>query len=751
MKVRTGSSGSLAVCIALLASGAATAQEAGEEPDSSADSGAIEEIIVTATRREQSLQDVSLSISALGERQLENMGADSFVDYARAVPGVSFIDRGPGAGQVIVRGVTTQSVRFDTPRIKETVGIYIDEVPVSSARNYLDSHLFDVARVEVLRGPQGTLYGSGSMAGTVRVITNPPNPQTVEGKVSARAVTQDDGDPGYAVNAVLNLPVIEGESAVRITAFHDLAGGFIDNLQLGKDAVNETTIQGGRIAYRHHFSERFEATATASFQDMETDAPQSGTGVWRVHQAPLDSRRDEQVRFVDEYVSDEWSLFSLELRYDFGGAELLSSTSYLDRQNDTFQDLTSATHHFFGLYLDTWILDAVTVENVTQEFRLTSSGEGRLQWLLGAYYQDGDKLHDELIFAPGFDAATGLPAAWFGAETDVLVTFITNFDEQQTAVYGELSYQFTDRLEGTVGARWFDVEQETLISATGLYAGSAFAEPGATAEDGVHPKFLLSFQANEDQLFFAQAARGFRLGGAGDPVPYGPCQSDFDALGVTQAPGNFDSEFVWDYELGAKTTWNDGRLTLNATLYRIDWEDIQTTRNLACGWFFTENTGEARTQGLELELVARPTPNLELLFSASYNSAEITKDLEQQNAKSGDELPWSPDLTAFASVRYQFPERNGRSWYLQADVSHTGSTSNTLNPNALSAAKVPAYNLVNLHFGVQTERWEAEVFALNASNEETWFDQWRGGGWIEEDRIWINAPRQVGVTVRTHW
>ena len=721
--------------------------QAADSTESAADA-VIEEILVTALRREQSLQASAVSISAFSGENLENMGAKSFIDYARSVPSLSFIDFGPGQVQIIMRGVTTGSVRQDLPKVKEAVGIYIDEVPVSTARNAMDPNLFDIERIEVLRGPQGTLYGSGSLAGTVRVITNKPDAERFDFKASATIAAQDEGDETYSVNGMVNIPVVEGQSALRIVGYYNALSGFIDNVARSDENVDEVRMWGVRVAYSHQFTDRFGALAKVFYQELDTDGLPVHTGNTATSNDPrYDIGEFEQYSPAGAGVKDRFTIYNLEFDYDFEWGNLVSSTSYLDRQHEDHLDVSWLAPLFFGVDLLVPAVDAPDIESFAQEFRLTSAGDGRLNWVVGAYYNHVDKHAFEEATSPGFDDATGLPSSLFGAPPDTLVTYIVDFEEEQIAVYGEIGYGLTDRWTATVGARWFDVTQDTTSYFDGILNGGVDVFTGQAGESDVHPKFQLAYQATDDALLYAVASKGFRLGGTNDPVPQGPCGEFLAELGLSTTPPSYDSESVWNYELGAKTGWLDQRLTINASVYQIDWTEIQGTRSLGCLFTFIENGGEAQSRGVELEVVSRPTPNLELSLSSSYTKAELTEDFTVFGVADGTPLPWAPEWSGYGAVTYHFPQSGEYAYYLRADASYTGSRWNTLvQQNNPGAREMSSYTLVNVRGGVEAEKWRVELFVTNLNNERAELT-YAASSLRGVESITLNRPRAIGLTV----
>lgn len=699
--------------------------------------GSLEEITVTAQKRSERLQDVPMSMQAYSGKQLEQMRADSFRDYALTIPGLSFVDQGPGQQQVTIRGLSsgTTVAAGDEPNNKETVGIYIDEVPVSANGFNPDLALFDVERVEVLRGPQGTLYGSGSMGGTVRTITRQPNLTRAENASRVLAGATSYGGFNGAASTMLNLPLVDDKFAVRFVGYYRNEDGFIDNVALGEKNVNDVETAGGRIAAKWKVDDDFSVLLKAFHQDTQLGGFQgSDQGYGDL----------EQYREVAEPLSDRFTLTNAELNYEQSWGSIVSSTSYLDRDLVDHPDLTYLVRSLepvIGITaVPTGAINSTRSRTFAQELRLATDATRRWSAIVGAFYTRQTKNYGQSLPAPGFDALNGDAAAGAGLP-DNLFSSELNFHERQVALFGEGSLRLTEKLTGTIGLRWFDVKQVFDTFSIGLLSANTTGET-ETKIDDVNPKFLLSYKASDDRLVYAQAAQGFRLGGANDLLPADICAADLAAIGLTEGPAGFENDTIWNYEIGAKTTWNERRLLVNTAVYHIDWSNIQTANALPCGFGFKENAGSAEVDGLELEVAAFPIEALELRLGAAYTRTRLTTEVLSLGAESGDRLPGVPEVTAALTARYALAACNTLTCHLQMTAQYVGDSYNTFESNAL-VSEQPAYSLGSVSFSVARDRWNLTLFVDNVTDERaTVFVNQR-----LNDRITRNRPRTAGAQI----
>ena len=668
----------------------------------------VDEIVVTAQKRAQPLQDVPLSISALTAEQIEKRGFDGFTDYARSVPGLTFVDRGSGRNKVTLRGVSTGvDQNHQSP-----VGIYIDETPVSFPNNEPDLRLYDVERIEVLRGPQGTLYGAGSMGGTIRMITARPKLDAFEASASGTLSTTRHGDESVALNGMLNLPIVSDKIALRSVVYYRRDGGYVDNAQLGKANVNDNETWGARFALKVAPTENFDATATVLLQRSDFGGTQE-----------IDPTLPglTQKRAVPELRSDDLSLYSLVLHYDFGGADLVSSSSYLDRRISDDRDVTA----FLGVPVPVWLNNVLPDKNFVQEIRLTSPGGGTVEWIAGLYYSRRKNSLYQLAWHGGL---FGIPTT-----TPLLDSDIRNVTTQYAA-FGELSVNLTEALKVTGGLRAFKVRERFSKVSDGIIAGGFSSDSGRSSESKINPKINISYKATADILLYAQAAQGFRVGGPNTTVP---------PLNGVAAPATFDSDSLWNYELGIKSDFLGGRATFNASLFYIDWSDIQVTVTRPDGFSYVANGNKAKSKGAEAELSLRPARGLEFGVTLAYTDAYLASDSVGGAGRKGDPIPavpkWSYDLFG----RYTWTLSNALSGFLQANLQHVGSSYNGFVSEVPAPDVQHGYKLANAKIGIETGGFDVSLFVNNIFDKraELYVDTTLG-----DRRMNVNRPRTFGIT-----
>lgn len=740
---------------------AAHAQEAGEAEraapvEEAGQRGQLDEIVVTAQKRAQKLQDVPLAISALDEGALERKGITNLTDAASSVPGLAVTNDGPGSTRVSLRGLSSTGANY---RQGATIGYYLDEIPVTLANNVfiaqIDPDLFDLARIEVLRGPQGTLYGSGSIGGTIRYLFNEPSTSRLEARVKATVGTVTHGGENWGLNALANIPVLDDAIAVRVSGYARRDAGFIDlHLRDGsvdKD-VNDADTRGGRISVLLKPTESIEIlpifyynkTKFGSNSDYDSSFP------------GFEAHRD-----IPSNGSDEYKLYGLTARFDFDWAALTSVTSYYDRtysrREDYAQLITRVLRTSFppsGRFLEGVSYFDGTSRQFSQEVRLASQGSGPLTWLTGVYYSKARNTQFQVTDSRGFGAMTGGTFRGFDVSNDNLFTGLTVVRDQQAAIFGEFTYNITDSLAATVGGRAFHATQRTNRDLNGLLQGGTVIFELGTEASGFVPKFLLSFKPDRDRMFYLSATKGFRNGGTNSPVP-ATCAGDLAALGLTEPPQDFSSDTVWSYEAGAKTDWFDRKLRVNVAAYQINWSSVQQGAILpSCGFSFTGNGGKARSRGVELEATIVPAAGLELSANYGYIDATLQLNAPGLGAFRGDELLEVPTHSGNFSAQYTYELASGLETYLRADYSFRTKVRQSYN-RTVSAEFRPGYETVNARFGIKSGSWEASLFAQNLFDE-------RGYTFIETaSQVAVDGqnprkaisirPRTIGISVNTNF
>ena len=724
------------VSFLLIASGAISGTAAAQaDSQSDARRDAIDEIVVTATKRgEQSLQDMPLAITALTEEKLQIIGADDMLDYLGLAPGISYRLISATGSRDDIRGGRRLNIRGieSGPDGIPTVAFYLDDSPIP----VMDPKLFDIARVEVLRGPQGTLYGANSMGGTVRMVTNKPVIDLFEYKVDSTVGFTPEGGEIFNINGMLNVPVIEDRLALRGVLFNRYEGGFIDiveNPALFVDAVGTTRSMedqndqrsfGGRVALTWQPTDNLTVTPSVFYQDIRIDGTseyEPTTGDLQ-HQnchvcgqdlSPLPTPAEE-LR-VAEYQENDFTLFSLEIAYDFGNIELFSSTSLFDAKLFTVDDFSKGFARF-GFPGDPFVrgLQDIRTERFTQELRLTGPIGDKFNFIFGIFYMDEHR--DFLQDIPN-DGNQWCTVALCGAdlgETDSLFTGVEFHDDQNTAVFGEVTYSPNDAWDITAGLRWFDTEQDQLIEFDGFLNGGFLRVVGTAAADEISPKLQVAYHANDDVMYYGLVAKGFRPGGPTNLIPT-TCNADLALLGISEPLAQFEADTLWNYEVGVKSVFADNRLTVNATAFFMDWTDVQNGVRLACGFGFVGNVGAAESQGAELEFTAYPTDNFNFSGSIGYVDATFTETSNEVGVTKGDKITNTPEFTASLLAQYLFPVADEYQGYIQASYQYTDEI---LDPTTSRGTPVrPSFSTAGLRFGVQHENWEVVLFVDNLTDE----------------------------------
>ena len=761
--------------------------------DATAEETTGNDIVVTATKRDQTIQDVPFSINAQTAADIEKSGSNSLEDVARNVAGLSVQNLGPGQSQVSIRGVSAGQVVRDQPGVKEQVGVYLDESAISLSLFTPDLDLFDLNRVETLRGPQGTLFGSGSVGGTIRYITNQPRLGVTEGAVEANLNLVDGDDIGGHLKGAVNVPLGEN-AALRAVGYFTRYGGFINAMGPagGKD-VNDGERYGGRVAITFEPSPGFRITPRVVYQKVESDGF-NRQEIYNLYanqftttrpQVTFDER--EQYLLLREGFTDETILADLNVTVPLGEfAQLTSVTSYINRDILVSRDASALSGSVSvdlgfpsaGVLLPSNLRDTTDLETWTQEVRLSSAAEGPFQWVLGGFYSKIDRVYRQRLPTPGYDVFTD---ARFGAGTSVAVAngFPLNspynadlpYDIKQVAVFGEASYDLTERLKATAGARYYDFKETRQFISGGLFSnGDRRADK--TSSNGVSPRFILSYEVSDDVTVNAQAAKGFRLGGVNDPLNIPLCTpADAALFGGFQ---DYKDETLWNYEVGVKA---QGRgFTFNAAGFRNEIKNLQVTLDAgSCSSRIVFNTDKAHSMGFEAEIGFQPADGLDLSIAGSVIEAEFDSTLPGAFAaatgiRNGNRLPSVPKFQIAATGSYEWPVSDTAKAFINASAQHVGTrytqpADQENNPRTFthglpfggapaSAAttvdlKLPDYQLVNLSAGVKFDSGlslTAYVNNLFDENPLLSFDRERGG----RARLGfsVGQPRTFGMTVR---
>lgn len=695
----------------------------------------IEEIVVTATKRGlQSAQNVAISISAFSEEFLRDRRVDDFSDYALLVPGLSFEDAGPGDKTFIIRGANSTGTGV------ATVGVYIDEMLISGDLRQPDFKLFDIQRIEVLRGPQGTLYGDGSLTGTIRIITNQADAAGFSALVDGAVSTTRHGEENFEGNAMINIPLVDDQLALRAVAYTRDMGGFIDNVRLGNDNVNAEDTQGYRVALGYYPSDSMRITATAMHQDTDLD----GRFIFTTADGTLGDFNTDQ--FVIDGLDDQMDLYNLTLVKEFAKGTVTASSSYFDRTVSDDFDSTPFNLQF-GEFLFLNILGLPTINGVTNqtdtteawttEIRFASNLGGRTDFVAGVFYQDLKTTFDTLVVSTRDDGTRFVPLLPIFGE------FLAN-ETEKVALFGEVSFQFTDKWSGLVGLRWFNADQKNDRANTFPFGG--FNPPSIeptikTSEDTVTPKIQLSYQVSDEAMIFATAAQGFRVGGSNqNPIFPLPPENQ-----------QFQSDSLWNYEIGTKTRWLNDRLQVNGGVYVLIWSDIQVSdfTDDANSFSFISNAGKARSLGFELEVAARPTARLDLTATLSYTNSELTQDQPTANfgfgGRDGDKFPNVPAWQGSLTSRYTWPINAALHGFVSADFAYVDGSGTQFNPSSPIYNIKDSYTVSDAKIGIRGERWTAQIFIDNVFDKLAQVNIIEQASNLTPRAIVPNRPRTVGL------
>ncbi len=766
------------------------------------------EIVVTATKRNETIQNVPFSIAAVTAADIQKTGATNIEDIARNVAGLTVQNLGPGQSQVSVRGVSAGQIVRDQPGVKEQVGVYLDESVVSLSLFTPDFDLFDLNRVETLRGPQGTLFGSGSVGGTVRYITNQPKLGVTEGAVEAGINAFDGGSLGYGAKGAVNVPMGE-KAALRLVGYGEKFGGFIDAIGPagGKD-VNDGRRYGGRFSPLREPTDGIRITPRVIYQDVQANGFNRAER-YNLYYNPLISAaqalpENTQYLLLREQFRDKTTLADLNISVDLGGTvQMTSVTSYINRDILVSRDASALTGSVYvsfagaaaaaagGARLPSNLLDTTKLKQWTQELRLASTGNGPLQWVLGGFYSKVDRTYAQRLPTPGSDAfgqiflnaaAGGLPisATYNGFPANSPYNADIPYDIKQVAVFGEASYEM-GQFKLTAGGRYYDFSETRDFISGGIFANGDTFRGDKTSSNGFTPRVILSYKASEDVSLNLQASKGFRLGGVNDPLNIPLCSGGATGPDARTYGGrpNYKDETLWNYEAGLKASTNG--ITLNAAVFYNDIRNLQVTADAgSCSSRVVFNVPKAHSAGVEVEIGLKPAPGFEFSLNGSVIDSKFDSSVKDAGGaviagmRDGNRLPTVPKFQVAANASYVTAVGDGLDWSINGSFQHvgnrytqpgdqepgTGTFTNSLffNPTTFAFGSgsynfgsylLPSYNLVNLSTGLDWDSGLSVTAYVNNLFNETpllSLDRERGG----RARIGYNvgSPRKYGLTVR---
>jgi outer membrane receptor protein involved in Fe transport len=676
-------------------------------PNSEATSSIVEEVIVTAAHRAQPLSEVPIAATALTQDDLVRAGATRVQDVVRYSPGFSMTSGGANRDRIAVRGISTAQGQLLQ---QATVGQFVDEIVTDSgtgATTTLDSRLFDVERVELLRGPQGTLFGSGSLSGAMRIITNKPDLDAFHVTTEVRGESVEDGELGGGVSGMLNVPLVQGKLGVRAVAYGHNEAGYIDNAKLDQKDTNSERVRGGRLIVAAQPMETLSLQATVLHQNSKTYG-----GFASLVTPGLGARVEDyqSIQSVNSRNELEFSAANFVAQVDLGFASLLSSTSYSEREFNSIDDgtpyLTAITRLLGvpgGLTNPTPASTPSSMHQFSQEIRLASTGEHVVDWTVGAIYIDRDTRSGQWVIAPALVPLVG---------SGNLFALNVLSAQSEKAVFGEVSWDITSKLTATAGLRASRTSVGFDTTAGGFLATGSFSLTntfsGDKEADTATPRFALSYALSDEARVYAQAAKGFRTGG--------PNLTASTLFGI---PSTYEPDSLWNYELGLKSLWLDRRLSFNAAVYYIDWQDLQLSL-VNSGVSYTGNAGAAKSYGVEMETLWRMSSRWTVGSSLFGGRAELTENVSTLTrptgvvgVRSGDRLPATPEFTSTTYLQFQPTTATT----LRAEHGYVGASYVDFDSKG---PKLGDYHLVNLRGTLRVASVDLMLYVDNALNDDAW-------------------------------
>lgn len=771
---RPGHAGSPALHAAIsavlaTATGAAAAQES---------STSLDEVIVTATRRAERLQDVSESISAFDANAISMRGLQQMDDIVKYIPGMSLAQREPGGTTLVFRGVASSGIQFGAV---SSSALYLDEQPITQSGRSPDPRLIDIERVEALRGPQGTLYGASSQSGTLRVITAKPDPSGFDAWAEAQVSNTSGGDTGYDLSAMINVPLAADRLALRLVGFtaedagyidnvlSDSQGGTFDNASEVKKDINTVETSGARAALRLDISENVNATFSALFQDVSA----KGHGDVTVGAGDL-----KQVRFENESLDDRWYQLGLTFNAGLSFGDLVISASYFDRD---FQYEADASDYEFNFNQSGYVVydfggdprgfaqNDEQTEITTFEARLQSASDSgsRWNWLAGVFYskETGHTQFDSFVRGyadtPAFAYFSYLEYNVYNGTlepTDQWWIGIYDSELEQRAVFGEIGFDVTENFTITAGGRWFEYDrkfklhQESPVGFSGFSLTDAITD---TDESGSVFKLNGTYRINDDRMVYATWSEGFRVGGSNPLRPN------------SILPSEFRSDTLTNMEIGTKTEWLNNRLRFNIAAYFMEWDDFAVQIEDPQDQVFQlgyVNLPTAEIKGVESELSFILSDAWQIDATLGWNEAEVSdatvltltdgvNDYEIPVTQ-GARLPLTPEWTASLGIEYRSPGRllNAQP-FARLDLAYVGESVNTLEgiesvvgPGNVTTQK--AYDTGDFRIGLESEDWTVSLFVDNVWDERA--NLFLSNRWAVQRQA-INRPRTIGLQFRYHF
>lgn len=790
---------------ALLAAPAGTVLAQATDEERRGDVNLLEEVLVTARKRTESLQNVPESIQAISSNTIIQAGLQSMDDYVRFIPSLNIVEANPGTAVVVFRGVADAQSTFIA---EPSAAVYLDEQSLVF-NGQPNPRMVDIERVEALSGPQGTLYGASAQAGVLRIITKKPDPTAFEGNFDVDLSFMPEGEPSYDASAMVNIPLSD-TFALRLVGFTAKDGGYIDNVlgttprfglyensDVVEKDINDTKYYGGRISAKWFVNDDWSATAGIVYQKTDSKG--------RNEHDPAYAGDLNVVRFRPqfEYDKQDWTQYALTIEGDLGFAELVSATSYFTRDWEYTQDTSVGYASYFGTFcysgyyynfsqysrycfqpagVGNYYNDPIgylknTQSNwkLAQEIRLFHQGD-TIDWVAGFFYEKSHEDWEFTTFADGYDQSKSMANYLAGRLIDrgnpiptvspgnAWWRSVDDTDWKQWALFGEMTWHITDKWDATVGYRYFQRKMnKSYFVELPRYnlTSDGVSTPSSDEKDGV-PKFSLSYQITDNNMVYALYSEGFRPGGTNRNrgMPFFPVQ--------------YDSDILKNFEIGTKNTFMEGRMRLNATWFDMKWEDYQLEvvdpSNRPCGsenappppacgqpWQkVVANVGNASSTGIEVQVDFSASENWTLGGNATWLDAKLDEAVEiGVLVPAGSRLPLSPEFKASAYIQYDWPVDwfSANNAWMRLQWSYTGDMLNQVEPLTTPAdgpapqILQPSYNIGDLRFGIDADNWSMQLYISNLTDERAvlFANPYEFDYFFGRSRVNVNTPRQFGI------
>ena len=740
------------------------------EVESTTAPNSLSNVTITANRRKENARDVAGAVSVLGGSKLDDLGIKGVADMAAYVPGLVVTGVGPGAQQLSLRGIST-----GVGQVNATVATYIDETPVSFNSNYaagssftVDPNPLDIERVEVLKGPQGSLYGASALGGLVKYVTIDPDLKTANGRIEIGANAVANGGTGSSVRAAVSLPIKQDVLAVRVSGFTRDEPGFIDNVASGKNDVNKTKFGGSSFTALLKPNSSFSARLSADNQSISVDDT-SPVQADALTLKPTNADLLKTTWQLQQPLSADTNRANLTLNFDLGFANLMSSTSDFNSKNRFTSDLTNAYSFLYPL-LPLVGLSGNSVNFVgdydlkkkTQEFRLTSPGNQKLDWLVGAFYTE------EVIVASNKSDLLDGPAG--GPSTKVFNALDFNYGAKlkDTSIYANATYKVSEPFDVQLGFRYASIDQTyyqtnstsfdfASLFTTGAVGSLPFPSDTVPASES-HTTWMVSprWRLDSQTMAYARAATGYRPGGPNFLIPGSTAQK------------SFETDNLLNLELGLKGALPNLKMDYAVSVFNIDWKNIQAPgidHSTVNNYSFYSNGGRAHTRGLEIEGRWKPSPSWMFSGNAALTEAKLDEDISIDGiqAKAGDKIPLVPAFALTLAADYTREIFDGVDGVFGVSVSHVGERNAYFDhtllgtaPDLTEVGKMPAYDVVDFRATFSKSNWTLSILIKNAFDQRG-VNQINGGfvtgttGALTPAGLSLIAPRTLGVTLRTEF